>query len=675
MKTKLYLSALLLAAVFASACTREILDPEKETAPVAVNDESCILVPFTAEAGAPETRVAVSGSTANIVFSAGDQLMVYNSLMAEPAILTMVSGAGQPSAVFTGNLVLKSGKTEADLAGKTIVAFLIPKTGVEEGVFSYDSSTKKLTVDYSSKSLDSDLEALVSRTILYKGETRYEDRRFTFEMMTSYVKMNVTVPSEESGLARDYTVSVQPNIMISNKCVNSGGSWNYADYCAGEMTGTFTASSATSGTLYMALLAHRDVRLEIDDYTTDEPTFDISMENAYKEYGLLGGSIRGQVILPGKGYAKSITLTDPSNEDVLLGQPESVRERVLRINSGDKNSNGYLSKYEAAQLKSCKMYSNQDLTNASFFGYFTGLTTLEKETLNGCSNMTKLILPKHISSIGISALSGCDALRSVVIPSSVTSIEKSAFYSAGLTRIVIPSSVTSLDAYAFEYCTKLAEVVFETPVHVSTIGAKAFGYCSSLESFSVPSNVKTLSDEMFLACSSLESVSMPFGLTTIGSHVFAGCTSLKNASIPLSVTSIGESAFTSTAITSVRIPNRLTTIADNTFSNCSSLTTVMISETVTTIGRQAFAGCSSLGTVIIPASVQKMGRRAFQLCRNLTTVYCYPETPPKALDLNDSDFFYGCSSDLIIYVPSASLYTYRLHHDWNSYLRIIQPME
>ena len=127
------MSSLLLATVFVSACTREILDPEKETAPVAVNDESCILVPFTAEAGAPETRVAVSGSTANIVFSAGDQLMVYNSLMAEPAILTMVSGAGQRTAVFTGNLVLKSGKTEADLAGKTIGAILIPKTGVEEG--------------------------------------------------------------------------------------------------------------------------------------------------------------------------------------------------------------------------------------------------------------------------------------------------------------------------------------------------------------------------------------------------------------------------------------------------------------------------------------------------------------------------------------------------------------
>lgn len=656
MKTKAYLFILPLAAALALSCTREIIDPATETAAVAAETGGQeVLVPFTVEAGAPETRVAVSGSTTNIVFSAGDQLMVYNSLMAEPAILTMVSGAGQPSAVFTGNLVLKSGKTEADLAGKTIVAFLIPKTGVEEGVFSYDSSTKKLTVDYSSKSLDSDLEALVSRTILYKGETRYEDRRFTFEMMTSYVKMNVTVPSEESGLARDYTVSVQPNIMISNKCVNSGGSWNYADYCAGEMTGTFTASSATSGTLYMALLAHRDVRLEIDDYTTDEPTFDISMENAYKEYGLLGGSIRGQVILPGKGYAKSITLTDPSNEDVLLGQPTSVRNRILNSYHADKNGNGYLSKYEAAQLQSCKLYGNTDLTNASFYQYFTGMTTLEVEALMNCSNMTKVVLPKHITGIEASAFQSCTKLESVYIPSGVTHIGDRAFNSChSLSRIVIPSAVTTIVDYAFRYCVGMTEVVFETPAQLASIGKGAFSYCTSLESFAIPgSNITAIADETFEECTSLERVTMPSSIRSIGASAFRRCTVLNNVILPTQVRSIGESAFKGcTGLKTIRMPNRLDAIADELFNGCTSLTGVTMAQTVSSIGDRAFKECDALTTLSIPAAVTSIGYEAIYNCDNLTTIYCYPTTPPSISYYS----IWGCPNLTTIYVPDKDAY-------------------
>ena len=76
MKTKTYIITLLLAIAAASACTREKLDPAAETAPAAVGNVSQVLVPFTVEAGEPQTRVAMDGSTTNIVFSAGDQLIV-----------------------------------------------------------------------------------------------------------------------------------------------------------------------------------------------------------------------------------------------------------------------------------------------------------------------------------------------------------------------------------------------------------------------------------------------------------------------------------------------------------------------------------------------------------------------------------------------------------------------
>lgn len=196
------------AASLVLACTREAMVPFEENESPVVS-ENQVLVPFTAEAGSTQTKVEMKdGNTANIVFSGGDKLLVHCYGVVDKSILTLKSGAGQKTAVFTGDLVLMPGKTEADLAGKTFGAILIPAEGAAQGVFKYDASKKELTVDYSTKAIDMDIEALVKRCILYYGNTKYEDRKFSFEMLNSFVKMNVTVPSEESNLARDYTVTV-----------------------------------------------------------------------------------------------------------------------------------------------------------------------------------------------------------------------------------------------------------------------------------------------------------------------------------------------------------------------------------------------------------------------------------------------------------------------------------
>ena len=51
----------------AFACTRIEMESANEASAAAENG-SQILVPFTAEAGEPQTKVAMDGSTTNIVF-------------------------------------------------------------------------------------------------------------------------------------------------------------------------------------------------------------------------------------------------------------------------------------------------------------------------------------------------------------------------------------------------------------------------------------------------------------------------------------------------------------------------------------------------------------------------------------------------------------------------------
>ena len=697
MKTKAYIIMLVASMTAAFACTRIEMESTNETS-AAVENGSQILVPFTAEAGEPQTKVAMDGSTTNIVFSEGDQLMVYCWKIVEPSILTLKSGAGNKSAVFSGDLVLAAGKTEADLAGKTLQASLIPQEGVSQGVFSYDPSGKRLTVDYSTKSIDSDLDALFSRTAIYQGTTKYEDRKFEFRLLTSYLKMNVTVPSEESSLARDYTVAVTYDYHIRSKASNSGMGWGGENEAA-TVTGTFRASNSTSGTAYLAILADKSMRIEDDDVMYDEVKIQVGMDNDYKGYGLTGGVIDHQVIVPGKGYAKAVTLKDPDNEDVLLGQPESVRNRVF-TGSNDKDRNGYLSKYEAAQITNDISFNSlTELTDASFLYYFTGLTSLSGNNFYNCSNMTRVNLPKHLTSIGVETFSGCTSLNTFSIPSGVTSIGQRAFEGcSSINSIQIPSSVTEIGSKAFIACSALTDVYFESPCSLTSIASGTFQNCTSLDGIGLPSSIKTLEDRAFEGCTALMSVSLA-NINTIGEFVFKGCSSLDNVSTSPGTT-VGKGAFRNctslksivlspllsaqassiepytfagcTSLEHIEIHYWFTSIGDSAFEGCTSLTNIEYrggptSSNLETIGDSAFRDCSSLVTVEIPHKVTSIGSYAFSYCENLKTVYSYPTTPPSITN-HASDVFVGHASGFIIYVPEESLVAYRLDGaGWNYY--------
>ena len=92
----------------------------------------------------------------------------------------------------------------------------------------------------------------------------------------------------------------------------------------------------------------------------------------------------------------------------------------------------------------------------------------------------------------------------------------------------------------------LGKITFDTDV--TSIGAEAFDFCTSLQSISIPSGVTSIGAEAFNYCTSLQSISIPSGVTSIGKSAFLSCTSLQSISIPSDskLTSIGEGAFRGT---------------------------------------------------------------------------------------------------------------------------------
>ena len=236
------------------------------------------------------------------------------------------------------------------------------------------------------------------------------------------------------------------------------------------------------------------------------------------------------------------------------------------------------------------------IVNEAFYDYHTG---------NGSPDLTSVIIPNTVKTIGYKAFYNCTALTSVNFPSTLTSISDYAFYGCtSLSSINIPYGISNIYEGTFEMCTSLNSV--NIPNSVTTIDGQAFYGCTSLTSVNIPNSVITIGEDdfngdkegAFGGCTGLKSVTIGNSVTTIGCGTFADCTGLENVIIGDAVTTISYLAFIRcTALTSVNIPDNVTIINGNAFGDCTGLTKVTIGKNVTHL-YDAFNGCDGIKELI-----------------------------------------------------------------------------
>lgn len=71
------------------------------------------------------------------------------------------------------------------------------------------------------------------------------------------------------------------------------------------------------------------------------------------------------------------------------------------------------------------------------------MTRIGINAFNQCMDLTNVMIPNSVMSIGDHAFADC-MLKSITIPDSVTSIENYAFYNGIHTSVVIGNGVTSI---------------------------------------------------------------------------------------------------------------------------------------------------------------------------------------------------------------------------------------
>ena len=331
------------------------------------------------------------------------------------------------------------------------------------------------------------------------------------------------------------------------------------------------------------------------------------------------------------------------------------------------------------------------------------VTSFKQKAFQNCTDLTSIIIPEGVTSIGYSCFEGCSSLTSITIPSSIVKVDYGCFSGCNNLKKVIVSDIAAWCRINFcfsdsnplyfahhLYSDESTEITDLIIPDVETINSRAFEYCYGLKTVQIPNGVKSIGYNAFRGCSNLTSINIPNSMTSIGEEAFRGCyfttgfinnssltdslnwgasifdeeTSdgllIKNGAvcrcrafatyvaIPNNVTRIAHNAFEGSNLVSVTIPNSVTRIESGAFFDCSNLTSVIIPNSVTRIEDETFANCSNLTSVIIPNSVTCIEDYTFASCSNLTSV-----TIPNSVTRIESGAFYDCWNLTSITIPEG----------------------
>ena len=233
-----------------------------------------------------------------------------------------------------------------------------------------------------------------------------------------------------------------------------------------------------------------------------------------------------------------------------------------------------------------------DLSTGVADGY--EIASIAASAFDGNKNVTSLVLPDTLVSVGQSAFINCSNIGgTLVIPDSLTSVGNHPFYGLGIRELRMGSGLSRIGNWMFYGCSKLTNVVWNATIQ--GVNERGFYGCKTLKSFTGPGT-----DGGF-----------PTNLTYIGWGAFytEGYESfLPGVDVRLpSLTSFGEQAFRAGGIRSAEIGGGAATVGASAFRACLKLESLVLNDGTRTLGDGLVGWCTSITNLVVPSTIVKVG--------------------------------------------------------------------
>lgn len=242
------------------------------------------------------------------------------------------------------------------------------------------------------------------------------------------------------------------------------------------------------------------------------------------------------------------------------------------------------------------------------------INSIGERAFSKCKNLKKVTLPKNLKYIGPSAFSECENLEEIMLPKNIKKLNYRTFGDCKrLKKIIMPEGIEELDWGVFAGCENLEEIVL--PESLQKIGKQLFLNCKKLKKVTLPTNISKLPDECFKGCIKLDII-LNSNIKELGNRVFEDCHKL--STFPENVDKFGENCFKNCKnISSVSLNRNVEFLPDGLFDGCTHLSKIKSIKKLN-IGKRCFRNCKSLTK--IPSFVNCFNERAFENCTGITKI-------------------------------------------------------
>jgi len=293
--------------------------------------------------------------------------------------------------------------------------------------------------------------------------------------------------------------------------------------------------------------------------------------------------------------------------------------------SGPRGTNYYDTAYPANEIPEYAFYTSGDSGTS-------------------ISQLTSILLPSTVTSVGGLAFAFCSSLSSISISSSLSLIGQIAFLGCSAKINVDESNpnYSSVDGILFN---KAKTTLIQCPV--SIIG-----------SYDIPSTVQSVAPYGFCFCYRLTSVNIPSSVKSIGVYAFTDFSGIFNIdSNNTNYSSLNGVLFNKTASMLIQC-------------GTSTSGSYSIPSSVDSIGNNAFYNCSLMTSLSIPSSVISISDYAFYNCSGLESITV--NSLPVSLVSSYSAFYLVNTNTCILNVPFGTKLLYQSAAVWNSFTNIVE---